>query len=386
MKILIVDDDKAYLEIAKRTLTRVFKDIEAFILPSGSEALEFCQNNEVDLLLIDVHMPRPNGIEVAKLLQHTKKTKSIPIIFVTSMSYEDFEKEGFEVGSVDYISKPIDTNLLINRVGLYKTIVEQNRMLIGANKKLKNKVIKEQEKNKLQEEMLIHQSKTSVMGEMIGAIAHQWRQPLNIIATSMINLETKAELDMLDLDEIKRINSKINTTLQSLSKTIDNFRNFFLSSKTKESIDLVKVIEDTIELVNVQFNAHGIKLDFEYDKENCYTIDGYYNELRQVILNIFANSKDALEFHNKDNDYFEGTIKITLLQKDRVNIITICDNAGGIPDDILPKIFNPYFSTKFADQGTGIGLYLTKSIVEKFHHGKIEAYNKNNGACFKLSF
>jgi len=386
MNLLVIDDDKAYLKIVQRAVDNAFPQIDIKTLDCGNKALEYCQNNDVDLILLDVHMPKTSGIKVAKLLQHTQKTKNIPIVFVTATSFKDFAKEGFALGSVDYIFKPIDINLLINRVGLYLTIIEQNLQLQKANKKLKNRVIKEQDKNKLQEEMLIHQSKTSVMGEMIGAIAHQWRQPLNIIATSMINLETKAELDMLNLDEIKRINGKINTTLQGLSKTIDDFRNFFLSSEEKKEVDIVKVVLDTIELVKTQFTAHGIDIVFEYHKEEQYMIDGYFNELRQVVLNIFANSKDAIENNSIKKSGIDGKILITLKKDDKNIKLSICDNGGGIDQKNISKVFNPYFSTKFASQGTGIGLYLTKSIVEKFHDGKIDVSNKEDGACFDITF
>ncbi|MEA3554779.1 MAG: hybrid sensor histidine kinase/response regulator [Campylobacterota bacterium] len=385
MNILVVDDDKAYLDVVQKSLNKAYPQVDIKVSTIGKDAIEICQSQEIDLLLLDVTMPVMNGIKVAKLLQHTEKTKSIPIIFVTSTCYADFEKEGFDLGTVDYISKPIERNILINRVGLYITVIEQNKLLQQANKKLKKRVDKIEDQNKMQEQMLIHQSKTSVMGEMIGAIAHQWRQPLNIIATSMINLETKAELDLLDYKEIKRINSKVNSTLQFLSKTIDDFRNFFILSKGREDLNLIDVIDSTIELVSTQFSSHNITINFIYNKEETYVINGFYNELRQVILNLFSNSKDAIEIIMKSNDDLDGKINIEL-QKDLSSIyIIVCDNGGGISEDITKKIFNPYFTTKFADQGTGIGLYLSKTIIEKIHPGNIEVYNKNKGCCFKIS-
>ncbi|MEA3498145.1 MAG: hybrid sensor histidine kinase/response regulator [Campylobacterota bacterium] len=384
MNILIVDDDQEYLDIVRMSLNSVFANLKIKTTTNGKDVINICQDQHIDLILLDLNMPEISGAKVAKLLQHSSKTKNIPIIFVTSACYLDFEKEGFEIGSVDYISKPIEKNILINRVGLYMTIVEQNRLLQTANSKLKKKVHQVEDINKMQEEMLIHQSKTSVMGEMIGAIAHQWRQPLNIIATSMINLETKAELDLLNYDEIKRINNKVNKTLQFLSKTIDNFRNFFISSKEKEDIDLIEVINSTIELVETQFQAHGISMDFIYDKDKSYIINGYFSEFRQVILNLFANSKDAIEIQMKNNENFDGKIVIELINIKNKIEISICDNGGGIPKDIIKKVFNPYFTTKFADQGTGIGLYLSKTIIEKIHKGSIEVFNKDDGSCFKI--
>lgn len=385
MNILVVDDDKTYLYIVKNALKKAYPQVDIMVTTNGKEAIILSQENNIDLILLDVTMPKMSGIKVAKLLQHAERTKDIPIIFVTSTCYSDFQNEGFDLGTVDYISKPIDKNILINRVGLYLTIIEQNKLLQCTNRKLIEKVHRVEDQNKMQEQMIIHQSKTSVMGEMIGAIAHQWRQPLNIIATSMINLETKAELGMLDYKEIKRINSKVNNTLQFLSKTIDDFRNFFVFSKVRVELNLIEVIESTIKLVSTQFYAHGINIVFNYDKDSLYFTNGYYNEFRQVILNLLSNAKDAIEIQIKTDDSLEGEI-IVDMKKTKKNIdIEICDNGGGIDKEIKKKVFNPYFTTKFADQGTGIGLYLSKTIVEKVHLGTIEVYNKNKGSCFKIS-
>ncbi|QOG11213.1 response regulator [Arcobacter sp. FWKO B] len=386
MKILVVDDDREYLDMIEMALKKAFNELLVEIVDNGKDAISKCNAEPIDLIFLDVNMPKMSGINVANILKNVEKTSSIPIIFVTSNSYADFADKGFEMGSIDYISKPIDINLLLNRVALYITIIKQQKSLEEANAILKKRVDKAMYENELHEQMLIHQSKTSVMGEMIGAIAHQWRQPLNIIATSMINLETKAELGMLDLNEIKRIYTKINTTLQFLSKTIDDFRNFFLTSNSKEKINLVQAVNYTIDLVSAQFKAHNIAIEFVYNKDESYMIDGYFNEFRQVVLNLFANSKDAIEARMKENEELDGYIKITLSKVSDSISLTFCDNGGGISPEIQSKIFNPYFTTKFAGQGTGIGLYLSKSIIEKFHNGTIEVYNKNDGACFEIKF
>ncbi len=387
MNVLIVDDSKSFVSQICESLNDFFKaQINIFTAYEGYEAIKSAQTLDIDIILLDIMMSGIDGIEVAKTLQHTQKTKDIPIIFVTSSSYEDFRKFGFELGSVDYISKPVDMNILINRMNLYKTILEQNKILQHNNKLLESEINKEKVKSKIQEDMLIHHSKISVMGEMIGAIAHQWRQPLNIIATSIMNLETKAELDLLDLNEIKRINSKINTTLGFLSKTIDDFRNFFLTSKKKETIDFKEAVLSTIDIVKTQFSSHGIQISFYYEEEKKYPYYGYYNELRQVFLNLLANSKDSIELLQQEKDDFEGKIKVRIKDSPKFIEIYFCDNGKGIDESIKEKVFNPYFTTKFSAQGTGIGLYIVKTIVEKVHEGKIKIIDKNEGACFKLLF
>lgn len=385
MNILIAGDNKEYSSYIIDNLKSFFNNqIKFFIAINGKETVKSAQLFDIDLIILDLDSENLNGIETAKVLHHIEKTQIIPVIFITQVDFSTFKKYGFELGTVDYISKPVDINTLIYRINLYKSILEQNRVLHYANQKLESRIYKEKLKSKIHEDILFHQSKTSALGEMIGAIAHQWRQPLNIISTSIMNLETKAQLELLDIKEIERISKKINTTLAFLSKTIDEFRNFFLSSKQKENVDLVKTIDSTIDIVKTQFGVHNININFNYNETKSYIYNCYRNELRQVFLNLLSNSKDAIEYQFKENNMNIGKIDITLTQNREFFEIMFCDNGGGIEETIIDKIFNPYFSTKFADQGTGTGLYLAKTIIEKVHKGKIAVTNFNNGVCFKL--
>ena len=382
MNILIVDDDIKCLQKITKIIKSASLEYKISTTHLTTEAITIAQEHNIDLIIIDFTIKDISGICIVQSLQHIKKTKTIPILFVTKHIDDKFTQYGFEVGSIDYILKPIDPQLLKSRLALYNAILTQNKLLYQTNKLLRKEIHKEKEKAKLQEHMLVHQSKTSLMGEMIGAIAHQWRQPLNIIATSMMNLETKAELEILDLNDIKRINTKINETLGFLSKTIDDFRNFFLLSENKEDCNLIEVIESTIDIVKAQFTAHSILINFAYSKDDLFIYTGYYNELRQVLLNILTNSKDAIELKNNNTD---GEINIELFRKEQYFKIIVSDNGGGIEDKIIKKIFNPYFTTKFEDQGTGIGLYMTKTIIEQFHDGKIDVYNTEKGCCFEIN-
>jgi len=381
MNILIVDSNEKCLNKIHSILLHSFELKDITTTSSTNEALKIVQKKTIDLIILDFIMEDISGFHVAKALQHTQKTKTIPIIFLIDDVNIDFSLYGFEIGSIDYILKPIDPHLLISRITLYNTIIQQNNLLYKTNKLLRKEILKNKDKIKLQEHMLVHQSKTSSMGEMIGAIAHQWRQPLNIIATSMINLETKAELEVLDLKEIKRINQKVNETLNFLSQTIDNFRNFFLISKKKEEVNLVDAIFSTIGLIQVQFKAHNIFINFTYNKIDTFNCFAYKNEIQQVIMNILLNAKDAIELKHQQK---EGKINIDLKKKNYGFCINICDNGGGVDQKIIKKIFNPYFTTKFEDQGTGTGLYMSKTIIEQYHEGRLEVRNQELGACFTI--
>jgi len=139
MNILVVDDEQEYLDTVGLALKGAFKDLKIQTTSCGQVAINICQNDDIDLLLLDFNMPKMSGITVAKFLQHAVRTKDIPIIFITSSSYSDFQKEGFDIGMVDYISKPVEVNLLINRVALYMTIIQHKKLLEQENQKLRKK-------------------------------------------------------------------------------------------------------------------------------------------------------------------------------------------------------------------------------------------------------
>lgn len=220
------------------------------------------------------------------------------------------------------------------------------------------------EKNRL----LIQQSKMAVMGEMIGNIAHQWKQPLNIISLSNGNIKFFQEnKEISNQEKIFSAVENINTSVQYLSDTIDDFTNFFRPDKEKSYIKLKTVYDKTFNLINDQLEFNNIQIISSIDDIEVYI---YENELLQVFLNIFKNAQDELIKLSKDKKRF---IFIDIYMKNNP-IIKIRDNAGGIPDDIINHIFNAYFTTKKSDVGTGIGLYMCKQIIEGMG-GVIEVSN-----------
>jgi signal transduction histidine kinase len=240
--------------------------------------------------------------------------------------------------------------------------------------------IVEEKVNELREkdQALLQQSKMAAMGEMIGAIAHQWRQPLNTLAINIQMLE-----DMIDNGEIddKNIHEFINKnmqTIQFMSNTIDDFRNFFRKDKEAVRFNVKDAIEKTINLQKAQLKNHNIEI--KTDLKDAYT-KGYKNEFMQTILNIISNSKDAIvEKREKEGD-FKGQIDIKNKIKNGKIIITISDNGGGIPQDSQHRIFEPYFTTKDEGKGTGMGLYMVKEIIERMN-GKVYFKNTEKGAEF----
>ena len=237
-------------------------------------------------------------------------------------------------------------------------------------KKYANEIETEIKNSLEKEKLLIQQSKMATMGEMLGNIAHQWKQPLSLIAMS--NTLIKLNQDNKDFsseNELKEAVKNIDISVKNLSQTIDDFRDFFKPEKEKSKFKLEELFEKTYELISSQFKNNNIQIIKEIENIELY---GRSNELSQVLINIIKNAKDEL-IKIKNND--RRLIFINMYKKDSKAIIKIKDNAGGINKDIINKIFDAYFTTKEQTDGTGIGLYMSKQIIQEMN-GKIEVSNE----------
>jgi|TARA_R110002033_G_scaffold9971_5_gene32793 signal transduction histidine kinase len=236
-----------------------------------------------------------------------------------------------------------------------------------------------------QQEILIQQSKTSAMGEMIAILAHQWRQPLNQISVLIQEIEFKKKLNLLSDEEFETISNKIKNSLSYMSHTINDFRDFLKPSKEKNQFNILDTIKNTLKLIDAKFLNDYVTCEIINNSKNSikeYDLISYENEFKHVIINILNNSIDALKINTEENN---KKITIELFNKKNIIIIKISDNAGGIEDSIKDKIFEPYKSTKEAQQGTGLGLYMSKLIIENNFHGKISAQNLDNKAVFTIT-
>ena len=247
------------------------------------------------------------------------------------------------------------------------------------NESLEKKVEEEVSKRREQEQLLIQQSKLASMGEMIGNIAHQWRQPLNALGLILQNIKFSYDMEELNDEFMDRSIEKANSITTKMSTTIDDFRNFYKPNKSKELFNLDEVIERTISLVDSSYKNYGIEL-IKNNGNKDIRIFGYEGEFSQVILNLLANAKDALLENNVENK----KVIIDVHQENNFINISIKDNAKGIPIEIIDKIFEPYFSTKEEGKGSGIGLYMSKTIIENNMDGKILVNNIENGVEFLI--
>ena len=265
-------------------------------------------------------------------------------------------------------------------------LIYRQYLLTQYNKKLNIQIEKEIEKFKQQnselikkDKMIERQSKLVLMGEMISMIAHQWRQPLNILGTINMKIETKLEFDdNLTLDEYLPISDDITKQLAFMSKTIDDFKDFFNPNKKIQHTNITKLVESSLGIVQASITNKNIKMI--NDLQSKASFNTFASEVTQVILSIIKNAEDALLENKVDDPY----IKIVSYDIDNQHILKIIDNAGGIPDNIINDIFDPYFSTKQEKNGTGLGLYIAKTIIEQHCHGKLSVKNKNNTVVFKI--
>jgi len=231
---------------------------------------------------------------------------------------------------------------------------------------------------KEKDKQLMQQSKLAQMGEMISMIAHQWRQPLTAISATANNLSLKLMIDDIDKDDFLTEIELISTYTQHLSKTIDDFRSFFKQTKEKETIMLSDLVLETLQIVSLSLKSKNITLETHFNcTEPVYT---FVSELKQVVLNIIKNAEDALT----EREISDPKITIIAENDDSNHRLTIRDNAGGIPEKIIDKIFDPYFSTKLEKDGTGLGLYMSKKIIEEHCGGNIETANDKEGAIFTI--
>lgn len=229
---------------------------------------------------------------------------------------------------------------------------------------------------KQKDELLIAQSRNAAMGEMISMIAHQWRQPLSAISMGANNLLVQIALGKLDKDKVEKYSNRIIAQTKHLSKTIDDFRSFFKPDKKISQIDIKEVIENTLTIVEESLKSNDIELDMSFETDQ--KVKAYPRELMQVFINIINNAKDAI-IKNREG---KALISIRVYENGKYVNIDISDTGGGIKADMLPKIFDPYFSTKDEQTGTGLGLYMSKMIIEKHLNGILDVSNKDKGTCF----
>jgi len=271
-------------------------------------------------------------------------------------------------------------SLKINNIFKNYQIEVENRAreLEELNNSLERRVQEELALHIQKDKMLTQSSKMAEMGDMLSMIAHQWRQPLNQMSYVMMNIESAYEYNELTTEYMESKVKEANELLEFMSVTIDDFKNYFRPDKELQEVAVENVVRAAISLIKKTLESEDIKLSLEFQAESSLHI--YKNEFIQVILNLIKNSRDALLSKNEA----DKQITIRTIETSKNILVSVSDNAGGIPPDVMEKIFEPYFSTKDQTSGTGLGLYMSKMIIEGHLGGRIIAKNIEDGVCFSI--
>lgn len=267
------------------------------------------------------------------------------------------------------------------------------------NMNLLEKIKTEVEIRQKQESMLFEQRKFADMGLMINAIAHQWRQPLNALGLLVQDVLEAYRFDGLDENYISHFEGNAFRLITFMSETIDQFRNFFRTSKDKEEFSVAASINEVFSLIDAQLTMNSIDFSMSCEKngtahkypdmlaaDGCgIMLDGYKGEFKQAMLNLMYNAVDAIENRKKSHNGLKGKISVSIHPNCKNMAVKVADNGGGIPTAYMDNIFDPFFTTKDMDKGTGIGLYMTRLIIEKHYNGTVKASNSDEGAVFTIT-
>jgi len=256
---------------------------------------------------------------------------------------------------------------------------ERQDELLKLNDEMEDRVKQEVYKNIEQTKIMIHQSRLAAMGEMIGNIAHQWRQPLNALTLNVFEMKYTFDSGDLTKKYMEQFINKVESIASKMSRTIDDFRNFYDVNKEREVFNVFDCVKSALNIIDVSYRNYNIELGISC--EGDLFIVGFPNEYAQVILNILENAKDALI----ERKVAKPGIDISIYSEEDNVVLEITDNAGGIEEGLIERVFDPYFTTKDEGKGTGIGLYMSKMIIENNMNGFVKVYNTNKGVTFKVS-
>ncbi len=302
----------------------------------------------------------------------------IPVSSIINNSLQEFYISILVVGVLFLLFYIILVALLQKDARLQKTLAELEESNLLLSKSIEE-VHEKSEQLHIKDTLLAEQSKMSALGEMMSNVAHQWRQPLSVISSAATGLQVQKEFNTLTDEKFEASCELINKNTQYLSNIIENFAHYIDNNNTKQYFNLKDMINNFLDIVNPEVNEHQLHIILELEEE--IQLNSFPSELLQCFVNIFNNSKEAFEGQNIDTKY----IFIAAFRKDDKTSIIFKDNAGGIPNEILPKIFEPYFTTKHKSQGKGLGLHLVYKLVKETMEGDISAQNLNftyNGEDF----
>lgn len=422
MKILIVDDNADDRILLERAL--IAQGYFVSSASNGARALEYALDSLPDLIISDIMMPELDGFALCRRVKTDDRLRQVAFVFYTATYVEEKDEQlALSLGASMFLVKPMEIGDFLDAI---KGIVNQHRVhrlpvpeqpllqpeeldrmhVQALTRKLEQKVseleaerdaLEKSEENYRQlnetleqrikvavgelrekDRILMIQGRQAVMGELISNIAHQWRQPLNILGLLAQELYMSYKKGLFTKELMESNITKTMQLIKDMSKTIEDFRNFSRPDREKVSFSVLQAIGNTLSLLEEGFKADDISIKVE--REIDPVISGYPNEYSQVLLNILINAREVFLARRVANP----SIVIRVFSEEGRAMVTVTDNAGGIAPDIIDKVFDPYFTTKGPEQGTGIGLFMSKAIIEKKMSGVLSVRNTESGAQFRI--
>lgn len=346
----------------------------------GKSALEILESDQAfDLIILDLEMPEVDGEKVLREIRKKKELLYLPILVLSGTQDKELVSRVLKHGASDFMRKPFSIEELVLKCQTLIEYHESKIKLAKLNESMQEQIKNEVRKYQNQERVMLQQSRLASMGEMIGNIAHQWRQPLNALSLTIHKLSLAQEYGKLSPSYLKDTVEKADSLIQRMSQTIEDFRHFFKTDKEKQPFFFHESVNNVMTILDSAFKNEGINVQIEISQKD--QLFGYPSEFQQVLLAILGNARDAI--HSKLGNDGGGVIKIYDCKAKDAQCLYIEDNGGGVPENILPSIFDPYYTTK-AESGTGIGLYMSKRIIEGNMGGTLVVENTKSGARFTI--
>lgn len=346
--ILIVDDSKTIVLLLKSMLEdEGYTSVHSTL--SAQDAYTILDKEKIDLILLDVIMPEIGGIEACKAIRDMPNHKNTPIIMVTGEDSDEVLKQSFDAGADDFTTKPINfTNL---------------------NTRIKS-VLSDKEKDQL----ILSQTRYAAMNEIISTLSDHWKEPLAAIRKSALDLDNSYKSNTLTKQIMEKNLVLIEEYTKELSKTIDEFKNISEVENHAKETNINKLVRYALSIIQSRLQKSNIKIQLK-EQTGMKKIMLYPNALVRALLNIFINTQEAFSKQNKNT---KKVLQVVTSQDDMYTSISIKDNAGGIKEEYISQIFNPYFSTKKDKTVKGLGLHYCKQVIEEHIGGKIQIFSKNN--------
>ena len=385
-KILVVDNNPVICTLLGVLLGDEFEVITA---TNGNDAIHLADNTSPDIVLLDIMMPSPDGYEVCTALKQNPKTSEVPVIFLTAIDDDQNESKCLSLGAVDYIKKPFSPSIVRARVRTQLNLKYQRDQLQQTTEHLSKKIDLEKARSQheqlererqVKQSAMIHSGRLAAIGEMATCMAHEIGNPLNAINIILQKWESQLSNEKFSTETLVKDLVELKENVKRISRLTSHIRTFGRAKQNLVDIEVSKVVREAVSLCRMQHHSNSIEFHEDF-AEHLPTVRIVPAELEQVILNLLSNACYSLESLNKKDT--KPTLFVQIKhENDRLSIF-IEDNGGGVPENKVDKIFDPFYTTKPLSKGTGLGLSISKDIMQKFHGGLTLHNHPGKGAKFE---